>query len=103
VQPGNANASSQTESLSPWTVFFHDANDLVAGNYGRFARRELTFDHVQVRAADAAGADAQENVAATRHRLIHIDKTKGIRLNAGRSIQNTRLQEPSSFAPIAIH
>ena len=55
VQPGDADARAEWET---GVYGFDCADDLMAGDQGRFARGEFGFDDVEVGTADAAGFDA---------------------------------------------
>src|SRR5579883_2714762 len=61
VQPGDSDARSFFEAASVRPIFLDHADDLMAGNHGRLARRQFALDNVQVRAANSAGVNANEN------------------------------------------
>lgn len=54
VQPRDAGACSNWIKLRAFAHSFNGSDDLMAGCDGRFARRELPFDHVQIGPANAA-------------------------------------------------
>ncbi len=68
MQPGNSNARAKREASSAGTELLDHADDLVPWNDGRLARRQFAFDDVQVGAANAAEAHADENLAIRRLR-----------------------------------
>ena len=63
VKPRHADARAPRETMRALAQFFDDADDLVAGNHRRFARRQFAFHHVEIGAADAAAAHAQKDFA----------------------------------------
>ena len=82
VQPGDADAFAEGDlglrrrvcasgcGRSRWrhgAEGFHDADDLVAGHDGALVRRQVALGHVQVGAADAAGAHADQQLAGAGH------------------------------------
>jgi hypothetical protein len=68
MQPGDSDARAEREAASPGAEFLDHADNLVPWNDGRLARRQFTLDDVQVGAANAAVADADENLAISRLR-----------------------------------
>ena len=57
VHPRDADSGPDFETFNLGAQFLHDTNGLVTWNQGRFSGRELTFDYVEVGAADATGRD----------------------------------------------
>jgi hypothetical protein len=68
MQPGDAHSRAHRKASRVGAVFRHYAHHLVARNEGRFARRQLAFDHVQVGAANAASMDPDQDLVAAGHR-----------------------------------
>jgi hypothetical protein len=62
TNPGHADTSS--DGQLGCAAFHNVANNLMAGNQLRAARRQLALDDVQVRAADSAGPDPQQHLSS---------------------------------------
>ena len=63
VDPRDADSSPDFETFNLGAQLFHGADYLVTGDQGRFSGRELTFDYVEVGAADTTGRDPDEYLA----------------------------------------
>ena len=63
VYPRDADSGSDFETFNLGAQLFHGANNLVTGDQGRLSGREITFDNVEVGAADATGRDPHEYLA----------------------------------------
>ena len=60
MYPRDADSGPDFETFSLGAQLLHGSDYLVTGNQGRFSGRELTFDDVEVGAADATGRDPDE-------------------------------------------
>src|SRR5208283_825540 len=60
-------------------------------DYGRLARRELPFDHMQIGAADAASLNSHKHFPRPGSRIGDIDKRKRVRLGGSRRTQHASL------------
>ena len=60
VYPRYADSGPDFETFNLGAQLFHGADYLVTGDQGRFSGWELTFDNVEVGAADATGRDPDE-------------------------------------------
>jgi hypothetical protein len=65
AEPGNADAAADGEGRAR-TVGQDFADNLVAGDEGIAQRRKFTGGYVEIRAADAAGFDFEQDLAASR-------------------------------------
>ena len=64
VQPRNSDAVADAQKAGLAADRFDNPHDLMARDHGRFTRRQLALDDVQVGAADTAGGDADEHLIA---------------------------------------
>ena len=83
VEPGDAYAAARLEFVGAGAELFYDAHDLVAGDQRGFAGLEFPFDDVQVGAADAAVADADQNFMVNGLWSGDVGENERIHLNAG--------------------
>ena len=90
VEPGDADALARAEAAG---VARHRAHHLVAGDERRFAGREFAFDHVEVRAADRAGAHPHQHLAGAGLRRRDIGELEGAGLE-----RRGRAQQPGFHA-----
>ncbi len=69
AEPRNPDALANRRGDGAFACHVHDANDLVARNDRQACLWQLTVDQMQVRAADAAGLDADPYLATTGQRI----------------------------------
>jgi hypothetical protein len=91
VQPSNPHAHALRKARSTRSRLFDFSDDLMPRNHGRFLRREFSFDHMQVRAADTAYLYADEDLSGTRFWLGNIGVFKWISLDSGWRAQQAGL------------
>jgi hypothetical protein len=65
-EPWNTDALAYFQTLNPGADCIDLAYDLVTGNNWHLRIKQLAIDHVQVRAADAAGQNLHSNLALPR-------------------------------------
>ena len=58
---------------------FNDTHDFVAGNDRKLAGRQFAVDEVEIRAAHAARADADQHLTGQRDRDFTFDRLHGSR------------------------
>ena len=63
VYPRDTDSRPDFETFNLGAQFLHGPDYLVTGDQGRLSGQELTFDYVEVGAADAAGCDPHEYLA----------------------------------------
>jgi hypothetical protein len=83
MQPRDAHTVADPKALRALTLLLHKAHNLVARNHRGFARRQFSFNHVQIGSAHAAGAHAHQYFTAFRLRRRGIRVLQWIRLNRG--------------------
>jgi hypothetical protein len=72
-QPRGADAVAHVEAGGAFTTLVDDTDNLVTGNDERAFWRQITLGQMEIRATDAAGGDANENLSRTGrwHRTFH--------------------------------
>ncbi len=78
VQPRNADARAEREAAGALAKFLDNPDHLVPGDYGRFARRELPFNHMQIGAAYPASVHAHEHFAWPRIGAGHVKESERV-------------------------
>jgi hypothetical protein len=78
MQPGYADARARLKARCTLTKLFDLAYDLMAGNYGRFAKGKFAFDNVQIGAADTTHLHADEDFASGGHGIGHVSELQRI-------------------------
>jgi hypothetical protein len=68
-QPGHSDALADFKTVTPFSQGIDGSHDLMARDHRLSGQREIAFDHVQVRPADGAAANAQPNFARTGLRV----------------------------------
>jgi hypothetical protein len=63
AEPGHAHSAADGEARHAGTIRHHRSHDLVAEDEGQLGVGQLAVDDVKVRAAHAAGRDAQQDLA----------------------------------------
>lgn len=91
IQPGDAYSIAFFEMAGIRSGFFHDADDLMAWDHGRFALRQFPFDNMQVRPADAARTNFDQQLVANRLRRGHFHPLQRIAFDRRRRGQDTGL------------
>ncbi len=66
AQPGNANAGARLEAIGAWADFDDPADDLVTKDEREFRARETAFHDLEVRPANGAGTNSNQNLALAR-------------------------------------
>ena len=84
VKPGNSDARADLKSFCAVAKFFDHSDGLMPRNYGRFARRQFTFDNVQIGSANAAHFHADENLALARLGVRGVGELERVRLDRRR-------------------
>jgi hypothetical protein len=104
VQPGDADALAERQAVArarraqAGAESGDLADDLMAGDDRRAPRGELTLDHVQVGAADAAGAHAQQHFVLARHRRGHFFERQWRRCDRRAPVQYRSSHQGSSVS-----
>jgi len=88
VQPRDAHACSDGIKLGVFTRSLDNPDHLVAGRNGKFARRELAFDHMQIGTADPASIHANQHLPGTRLRLRKLGELERVGFDGRRSAKN---------------
>src|SRR5690242_11615913 len=78
VQPGDTNSRSERVTIGTFPEILNGADYLMSRNDRRFARRQFTFDDVQIRPAHAASSYTDQDFASTRLRHGHIRELEWI-------------------------
>jgi hypothetical protein len=102
MKPGDANAVADPEAPCVLSLPLDNTHDLVAGNYGRFARWQFSFDHVQIGSAHPAGAHAHEHFTAPWLRRGDFRIFQRIRFNRSRRAQQACFHRETSALPLPI-
>jgi hypothetical protein len=63
MQPGYAHPIAEFHARDFGSDFLNEPDYLMAGDYGHLFFGKFSFDYVQVRAANPAGSDADENLS----------------------------------------
>jgi hypothetical protein len=87
VQPGDSYAGAKGESSRALAEFFYDADYLMSWDHWRFARREFSFDYVQIGAADSAHFYAHEDFTCSGMWIGGVGEVEGIGLDWGGGAQ----------------
>jgi len=93
IEPRHADAVAWFETLNLRAHCDHAAHNLVTRDDIGYARWQFTLDDVQVRAADAAGGHAYEQLIVTRCRCGDICDTKRPALHRRWPFQDTGLHD----------
>src|SRR5439155_12016976 len=102
MKPGNANAVADLEAPCVLPLPLDNTHDLVARNHRRFARRQFSFDHVQVGPAHAAGAHTHEHFTALWLRRRDFPVFQRIRFNRSRRAQQACFHRETSALSLPI-
>ena len=78
AEPGHADARADGKIAHPIAQGRHAADDLVARDDRITRLRQFAVGDVQVGAADAAGKDANQNLAGSGRRLRPVDEPQGL-------------------------
>ena len=89
MQPGHSYARARLEAFGLGAAAGDAANHLMARNDGLLARRQLTFDNVQIGTADAAGVYAHQHFSGAGLGLSGVGECQRIPLNRGGRFENT--------------
>src|SRR5690349_11144147 len=76
AKPGNSHPLSKLEAGDTGGDLLHIADDFMAGDERQRGLRQLAIDDMQIRAANAAGADPYANFTGLRQRqrpLVHFE------------------------------
>jgi len=94
--PGDTDASSHWQSFG--CSLDHLAHNLVAGNQFGKKRRQITFDDVQIGAANTAGLHTEQEIARCRLGAGHVfDREKMIGRRSG-GVEDGSFDRPTSFS-----
>ena len=77
AEPRHAHARTSGEHIRAGPGAHDRADDLVAGDERQPVRRKLAVHDMEVRAADAASADAKQHLAGPRGRVGHVPYNEG--------------------------
>ncbi len=102
VQPGDANAVADPKPPRVLSSLLDNTHDLMPRNHRRFARRQFSFNHMQISSAHAAGAHTHEHFTALRLRHRNVRIFQWIRFNCGRRAEQACLHLKTSalFLPM---
>jgi hypothetical protein len=89
VQPGDTHARAERKTPGTLAGFCDDADNLMPGNYRRFARRQFSFDHVKIGATNAASFHMYQNFTLLRLRGRHLSEHQRIRRHWRRRLKQT--------------
>jgi hypothetical protein len=91
VKPRDTNPITYAEAAGPRPKLLDAPHHLMPRDHRRLARGQLSLDHVQVRAADAAGGHLQQHLIFLGQGVGYIGKVKWIGLNLSGRMEQTRL------------
>jgi hypothetical protein len=84
MQPRDADTLANIERVNALASSDNFTYNLMTWDDTGSARRQLTFDYVQVGATDATGSDAHQQFVAARRWDFHIGEFKGTLVNCRR-------------------
>ena len=79
AEPCDPDAVAGSQMRDAVSDDFNDADDFVAGNDRQLAGRQFAVDQVEIRAAHAAGAHADQHLTGQRDRDFTFDRLHGSR------------------------
>lgn len=91
VQPRNAHSCARLKPPRIRTALFHGTHHLVAGDQWTLPRRQLSFNHMQVGAADPAHANSDQHLLSVGLRYGQFGETQRVGFNRCGRRQNAGL------------
>src|SRR6185437_12996575 len=93
VQPRNSHPSTWLVFSRPASRALNDADNLITGNYGTLAGRQLAFNNVQVSVTNSARGHTHQNLIGFGNGIRHSLERQRIALHRGRLVQQPGLHK----------